>query len=74
MKSCVLTALSWAGVDPMPGHYVRAPRGRTAYLILEVRRPKKPEARYAARLTCERRPFDEPGERDVVHGWQWADR
>lgn len=69
-----LTVLSWNGADlPMIGHYVKAARGRTAFLIVEVRRPKKP-CGYVARFVCERHSPASLPKNAVVHGWQWSKR
>lgn len=73
MKPCVLTAVSWDGDLPLPGQWIRAPRGRTAYMILEVKRPTG-SATYAAKLVCERHPHSAPRFEDTVYGWQWTKR
>lgn len=72
-KPCILTVLSWEGDGPLPGQYVKAPRGRTAYLIVEVRRPG-PRAKHVARLVCERENPSRLRPDDVVHPWRWAGR
>lgn len=71
--SCVLTAINWEGDLPVPGQYLRARHGRTAYLIVGVT-PGPRHAKYRAKLACERRPFDEPGPADKVYGWEWSAR
>lgn len=74
MKPVTLTVLNWDHDLPLPGHYVASTRGVTAFLVLEVRRPKKP-CGHVAKLVCERRPRAElaqPGA--VVHGWRWSKR
>ena len=69
-----LTAVNWDGPLPLPSHYVKAERGRTAFLIVEVLRPKKAGARYAARFMCERTSATALPVGAVVHGWRWAGR
>lgn len=74
MKPVTLTVLNWKKDLPMPGHYIASARGRTAYLVLEVRRPTRP-CKYVAKLICERRgrsDLAEPGA--IVHGWKWSRR
>lgn len=71
---CTLTMTSWRGELPVPGHYVKAPRGRTAFLIVEVRQPIRAGARYAARFICERaNPARLPADA-VVHPFYWNPR
>lgn len=71
---CTLTALSWEGDLPLPGHVVKAQNGRTAYIVMEVRRPVKPGARYAARFVCERMPAHRVPHGAVIHPWRWSGR
>lgn len=73
MKSVTLTALNWHGDLPLPGQYLKAARGRTAYLILAVKLPRA-GARYIARFVCERERPDRLRSDAVVYGWQWAGR
>lgn len=68
-----LTALSWYGDLPLPGQYVKAARGRTAFLIVEVRRPKAP-CGYVAKFVCERKRPDRVEKNAVVYGWKWSKR
>lgn len=70
---CSLTVLSWEGDLPLPGHYVKAQRGRTAFLIVEVKRAR-PGARHVARFICERERPDRLRPDAVVHPWWWAAR
>lgn len=59
--------------EALPGQYVKANRGRTAFLIVEVVRPKSP-CGYVARLRCERtNPANLPSEA-IVHPWAWSSR
>jgi len=44
-----LTALEWDGDLPMPGQYLKAARGRTAFMILDIRKPSA-GAKYVARF------------------------
>lgn len=68
-----LTALHWGGDPPVPGQYLKAERGRTAFLIVEVVPPRRP-CGYAFRLLCERTsPANLPAGA-VVHTWRWAAR
>lgn len=70
---CTLTALHWTGELPTPGHYLKAERGRTAFLIVQVLRPKR-ACGYVARFRCERtRPADLPVNA-MVHVWVWGGR
>lgn len=73
MKLAMLTVLHWAGELPLLGQYVKAERGRTAFLIVEILRPKKP-CGYVARFRCERHSPVSLPKGAVVHGWQWSKR
>lgn len=68
-----LTVLHWEGDLPVPGQYVKADRGRTAFLIVEVVKPKRP-CRYVARFRCERHSPGGVPAGAVVHPWRWATR
>lgn len=57
MKPAKLT-MTWHGDEPMIGEYLATPKGRTAYLILNMVRPAKP-AKYSFKAVCERRPRSE---------------
>lgn len=70
---CTLTATHWDGDLPLPGQYVKSVRGRTAFLIVEIK-PAPASARYAAKFICERHRAERLGVQDVVHAWQWASR
>lgn len=68
-----LTVTRWEGYLPLPGHYVQAERGRTAFLIVEVVLPRRP-CRHFARFRCERAsPASLPADA-IVHTWVWAKR
>ena len=72
MKSVTLTVLNWSHELPLPGHYVASSRGVTAFLVLEVKMPKKP-CGYVAKLVCERRPRTELSDpKAIIHGWKWS--
>lgn len=58
MKPAKLT-MTWYGEEPMIGDYLSTTKGRTAYLILEMIRPKRLEAKYSFKAICERRPLSE---------------
>ena len=73
MKPCILTALSWEGELPVPGQFLKAVRGRTAFLIIEVR-PSPPGAKYVAKLVCERRSPATLHPSDKVFEWRWSSR
>lgn len=68
-----LTVLSWSGELPLPGEYVKAARGRTAFLIVEVVRPGKP-CGYVARFRCERTDPARLAADARVHAWRWGRR
>lgn len=68
-----LTVLHWEGDLPAPGQYVKAERGRTAFLIVEVVKPKR-RCRYVARFRCERHSPGSLPAGAVVHPWRWAAR
>lgn len=70
---CTLTVNSWRGDLPLPGQYLKAARGRTAFLIVEIV-PAKPGARYRCKLRCERERPDRLHEGAVVWPWIWAKR
>lgn len=72
---CKLTA-RWPGIDPpRPGQFLKAPRGRTAYEIVEVRQRKSTGQRnYNLLLICNRwRPADVP-EGATIRAWYWDKR
>lgn len=74
MKPARLT-MTWQGEEPMIGQYLATAKGRTAYLILEKIRPKRPEAKYTFKAVCERRSRDEPKREGVVcHLFVWNKR
>lgn len=73
MKPVTLTVLDWPGILPMIGEYLKAPRGRTAYLIIEVIKPRD-GAKYVARLLCQRENPDKLPNGAVVWGWRWSKR
>jgi len=68
-----LTALEWDGDLPMPGQYLKAARGRTAFMILDIRKPSA-GAKYVARFVCEREPVAALPADAVVYHWEWARR
>lgn len=68
-----LTVNSWDGEPPTMGHYLRALRGRTAFLIVEVL-PAKPGSRYVCKVRCERHRTDRVPPNAIVHRWEWAKR
>lgn len=68
-----LTVLHWEGDLPVPGQYVKAERGRTAFLIVEVVLPKR-SCGYVARFRCERTSPASLPAGAVVHPWRWAAR
>lgn len=70
---CTLTVNSWGGELPLPGRYVKSDRGRTAFLIVEIK-PAPTSARYVAKFVCERHRPDRLLPQDVVHPWKWATR
>lgn len=70
---CTLSAI-WSGKPPVPGQYLMAPRGRTAFLIVEVIGPSRPDTKHDFRLRCERRRPSELTPDDVVHSWRWHSR
>lgn len=68
-----LTALSWSGELPAIGHFIKADRGRTAFMIVQVIEPKRP-CGYVARFRCERHsPASLPADA-IVHPWRWSQR
>ena len=72
---CELPA-RWSGNPPAPGDFLKSPRGRIAYHILEVRRrnPRTNARRYGYVFLVERRrPEDIPAEA-TVHAWRWDPR
>lgn len=71
---CTLTALTWDGPLPLPGEHVKAPRGRTAFLIVRVDRARSPGLKHVAKFRCERRAASSLTDRDVVHAWYWSRR
>lgn len=72
-RGCVLTANSWGGDFPLPGEFVKSARGRTAFMILEVRKAPA-SAKYAAKFVCERHPVATLPADARVHPWKWASR
>jgi len=70
---CTLRVNSWGGDLPLPGQYVMSLRGRTAFLIVEVK-PAPPAARYRCKLVCERERRDRVAPNAIVHRWEWAKR
>jgi hypothetical protein len=72
VRPVVLTVTTWEGPLPLPGYYLATPRGRTAYLVLGVAVPAG-HRKYAAKITCERRPRSEL-EGAVVCTWWWNKR
>lgn len=74
-KSIFLRA-RWIGDAPEPGHYVKTPTGRVAYLIDEVRRiPGMPAfGSRRLRLRCWRVPPSEVPPDAVIHPWRWTAR
>lgn len=74
MKPATITLTDWDGDLPMPGHYIASHKGKIAYLILEVRRPKRP-CKYVAKLICERRGRADLLQREVIYHWmRWNKR
>lgn len=68
-----LTALSWDGDLPRLGEYLMAARGRTAYLIIGIKRPKQPCA-HVAKFTVDKIPRGALQPDAVIHGWVWSKR
>lgn len=73
MKAPVLTVNHWDGDFPLPGEFIKSARGRTAFLILEVRKAK-PGLRHVAKFVCERHPAATLQPDSRVHGWVWSKR
>lgn len=68
---CTLTVNSWKGDPPLPGQYLKAARGRTAYLIVSVRSTaRKP----VSKLVCERERPDRIPAGATVYLWFWSKR
>ncbi len=70
---CTLTVNSWGGELPVPGQYVKSARGRTAFLIVQVK-PAPPSAKYRAKFVCERERPENLRPDAIVHPWRWARR
>lgn len=68
-----LTALHWDGPLPLPGHVVRTPAGRTAYIVVEVIRAK-PGLKHVAKFRCERMRIDRVPPGAVTYDWYWSKR
>jgi hypothetical protein len=66
--------MHWDGELPLPGHCVKADKGRTAYIVIEVRRPRKPDTKYVAKFICERYAASRLPDGAVIHPWCWAQR
>ena len=68
-----LTVTHWDGDPPLPGQYIKSERGRTAFLIVEVRRSRE-GARSFGRFVCERQRADSLHPDAIVHPWVWSKR
>lgn len=68
-----LTVTHWTGDAPLPGEYIKSERGRTAFLIVEVRRSRE-GARSWGRFICERQTAASLRPDAVVHPWVWSAR
>ena len=53
MRPVTLACLRWSGELPRPGQFLKAPRGRTAFEIVQVI-PVRPGAAAVARFRCVR--------------------
>lgn len=70
---CTLTVLHWEGEPLMLGHYLKAPRGRTAFLIVDIKRAR-PGLSYVAKVRCERHDPNTLGPDAIIHAWYWSKR
>lgn len=70
---CTLTVNSWSGDLPLPGQYVMAKRGRTAFRVIGVKLPSA-NARYRCKLICERERRESVRDDAIVWRWEWAKR
>lgn len=68
-----LTVLHWSGEFPLPGHFVKSDRGRTAFYVIEVKRAP-PGKKYVAKFICERTPVRRLHPQAIVHPWVWSKR
>lgn len=73
MKTVTLTVYRWDDDLPLPGEFVKAPRGRTAFMVVAIKR-SRPGSRAIAKLICERWPAGSLPRDARVHGWEWAKR
>jgi hypothetical protein len=74
-RRCILRA-RWFGEEPSCGAFLMAPRGRTAYCIVNVRRidPRRNSKRYGFVLEVERwLPEDVPAFATIFE-WHWDKR
>lgn len=69
--TCTLRISSWDGERPLPGQYLKADRGRTAYLILHLKPGRNNQL---GALFCERLRPDRIPSGAVVHRWVWDKR
>lgn len=74
MELATLTVLAWEGELPRYGDFIASEKGRTAFKVVEIIRPRKRHAKHVARFRCERyRKCDVP-EGSIVHCWVWGKR
>lgn len=75
MSTCKLTA-RWHGPMPLPGHFLKAPKGRTAYEFVSARRinPRGNRRRYGYVFTVVRHPASSVPAAATVHEWRWDRR
>ncbi|WP_234053714.1 MULTISPECIES: hypothetical protein [unclassified Xanthobacter] len=68
-----LTVNGWDGPPPMPGIYLKAPKGRTAYEVLAFWSARA-GSKIVGRLRCRRlEPKEIPAGATVI-AWYWAQR
>lgn len=73
MRTVTLTVNHWDGDLPLPGEFLKAARGRTAYMVVMIKR-LKPGSKAVAKLICERYPATALPADARVYGWEWAKR
>ncbi len=64
----------WYGPLPRFGEYLKTRHGRTAFMVVEIGTPVKPNAAYVARFRCERTSATALPAGAVVHEFAWAKR
>lgn len=73
MSTCLLTVNHWDGPLPLPGEFVMAPKGRTAFMVVRVD-VARPGRKHVAKFSCERWPAASLPPDARVHPWEWARR